>query len=227
MRRTSPISRYWGADRGRPLDRYYVEQFLAACRSDIRGRGLEIKDAVYLRRFGTGITSVDVLDLDPTNPLATIVADLADLAAEGPLRSDSFDCFVLTQTLQSIDEMARAIENAHRCLAPGGVLLVTVPGIASLDGTRPDYWRFTVDGCKSLFGSIFGPEQLQVQSYGNVLSAVAFLMGMAQEELSTRELDVVDHAYPVIVAIRAVKSPVSLDGATQQRSPAPRDPASS
>jgi hypothetical protein len=56
-----------------------------------------------------------------------------------------------------------------------------------------------------LFGDIFGAEQVTVQSYGNVLTAIAFLTGMAHEELSTRELETRDPHFPVLVAIRAVK----------------------
>ena len=41
--------------------------------------------------------------------------------------------------------------------------------------------------------------------FGNVLSAVAFLEGMAYEELPKREVDRVDERYPMLLAIRAVK----------------------
>jgi glycosyltransferase involved in cell wall biosynthesis len=49
---TRPISLDFGFDRGTPVDRYYVEGFLARHASDIRGRVLEIGDASYSRRFG-------------------------------------------------------------------------------------------------------------------------------------------------------------------------------
>ena len=42
LRRTEPISRTWGADRGRPVDRYYIDSSLEAHRADIRGHVLEI-----------------------------------------------------------------------------------------------------------------------------------------------------------------------------------------
>jgi hypothetical protein len=44
-----------------------------------------------------------------------------------------------------------------------------------------------------------------VSAYGNVLAAIAFLTGMAAEELSSEELDHLDEEYPVIVAVRAVR----------------------
>ncbi len=45
LRRLTPISDVWGLDRGRPLDRYYIESFLERHRGDIRGRVLEVKDS--------------------------------------------------------------------------------------------------------------------------------------------------------------------------------------
>jgi SAM-dependent methyltransferase len=203
LRRTTPLSSGWGFDRGRPVDRYYIDGFLERHQQDIHGRVLEILNSNYTDRYGSGIERTDILDIDPANPLATIIADLA---AADSINSDLFDCFILTQTLQLIYDVKSAIAHAHRILRPGGVLLVTIPAVSRLAGEGyTDYWRFTPDSCTRLFGEIFGADQVTVYSYGNVLTAVAFLQGMACEELSKRELDVKDERYPVLLAIRAVK----------------------
>jgi SAM-dependent methyltransferase len=199
-RRTTPFSRHWGFDRGTPVDRYYIEGFLARRAADIRGDVLEIKDSTYTERFGTAVTRRDVLDIDPSNPHATIVADLADTES---LPQDRFDCFILTQTLQMIYDTDAVIRSAHRVLRPGGTLLVTVPTTSRL--TAPDYWRFTPPACERLFGDVFGPAQVTVAAHGNVLAGVAFLQGMAYEELTRRELDTNDDMFPLIVTVRAVK----------------------
>ena len=205
LRRTTPLSNYWGYDRGTPIDRYYIENFLDECRSDIRGRVLEVKNSDYTQRFGTNVERSDVVDIDPANPQATIVVDLA--AADG-IPAATFDCVILTQTLQYIYQPQAAMAHASRILRPGGVLLMTVPGIIKMDpnfvGT--DYWRFTVDSCAALAGAAFGAQQITVRTYGNVLSAIAFLTGLAHEELSPHELDSLDPAYQVVIAVRAVKS---------------------
>ena len=52
LRRLSPISSVWGLDRGRPLDRYYIENFLESHRTDVRGRVLEAGNNAYTVRFG-------------------------------------------------------------------------------------------------------------------------------------------------------------------------------
>ena len=203
LRRTKPVSSGWGFDRGRPVDRYYIESFLESRRQDIRGRVLEILNSDYADKYGAAVEGVEILDIDPANRQATIIADLA---AADAIPGDSFDCFILTQTLQLIYDMKSAIAHSHRMLRPGGVLLVTIPAVSRLAGDGyTDYWRFTPASCARLFGDVFGEKQVTVSAYGNVLSAVAFLEGMACEELSKRELDVVDERYPVLLTIRAVK----------------------
>ena len=47
LRRTRPLSNDFGYDRGTPVDRYYIERFLAQHRSDVRGRVLEVKEPIY------------------------------------------------------------------------------------------------------------------------------------------------------------------------------------
>jgi hypothetical protein len=45
-----------------------------------------------------------------------------------------------------------------------------------------------------------------VEGVGNVLLCVAFLEGIAAEELRRRELDADDERFPLLVTIRAVKA---------------------
>src|SRR6185312_2075371 len=52
LRRTTPIASDFGYARGGPVDRYYIEGFLARHADDIRGRVLEVGDASYTHRFG-------------------------------------------------------------------------------------------------------------------------------------------------------------------------------
>jgi SAM-dependent methyltransferase len=208
FRRTTPLSDSWGFDRGTPVDRYYIEGFLGEHRRDIHGRVLELRDSTYTARFGAGVERTDVLDIDGTNPRATIVADLS---AATEIDADRFDCFILTQTLQFIYDTRGALAHAHRILRPGGVLLVTVPSVSRIApryGLETDYWRLTGASCARLFGDVFGAENVHVHSYGNVLTAVAFLSGIASEEIPRAKLRTHDPYFPVIIAVRATK-PVS------------------
>lgn len=203
-----PISRSFGFDRGLPVDRFYIEKFLSACRQDIRGRTMEIGNNEYTRRFGgAAVARSDVLDVSPDNPKATIVADLADSVA---IPGDAFDCIIFTQTLQFIYDVDEAVKTLFRALATDGVLLGTFSGISQIsryDMERwGDYWRFTDLCVKRLFGDVFGPQNVSVQTYGNVLAACAFLQGMSAEELHPRDLEYLDSGYQVIVAVRAVRT---------------------
>ena len=202
LRRTRPLSDVWGFDRGTPVDRHYIEGFLAEHRGDIRGRVLEVQDSAYTERFGSGVEGRDVLDIDPSNPRATIVADLAD---PGALPAGAFDCFILTQTLHLVYDLPAAARSCHRLLRPGGVLLATGPALSRVRGGT-DFWRFTPASLGRLLGEAFGPGQVAVRAYGNVLAATAFLSGMALEEVPARLLDRRDEHFPVIVAARAVKA---------------------
>ena len=200
LRRTRPLSDVWGFDRGTPVDRHYIESFLAGHRADIRGRVLEVQDSVYTDLYGSGVEARDVLDADPANPRATIVADLADTET---LPEGVFDCFILTQTLHLIYDLPAALRSCRRLLRPGGVLLATGPAVSRFRGGA-DFWRFTPASLERLLEEAF--EQVTVRAYGNVLAANAFLSGMAKEEIPSRLLDEQDACFPVIVAGRAVKA---------------------
>jgi SAM-dependent methyltransferase len=206
LRRDRPISRHFGYERGLPVDRYYIERFLDANQTDIRGRVLEVGDAAYTARFGgQRVTRSDVLHVPPGTPEATIVADLA---SGDSIPGDAFDCIVLTQTLHLIFDVPAAVATLHRILADGGVLLATAPGISQIErGQWRDtwYWSFTVPSMTRLFAERFGLDNIDVSASGNVLSAVAFLEGLAADELREDELLPYDEAYPVTVAVRAVK----------------------
>jgi hypothetical protein len=56
-----------------------------------------------------------------------------------------------------------------------------------------------------LFCEHFTPENVIVQSYGNVLSAISFLHGLAMHELCVEELDYYEPGYDVSITVRATK----------------------
>jgi SAM-dependent methyltransferase len=202
-----PVSRRFAFDRGTPIDRYLIERFLERHATDIRGRGLEVEGRLYLTKFGGNrVDRIDVLHAVDGNPEATIVGDLATGAG---LPWGVFDCLVITQTLHVIYDIHATVNNMHRLLKPGGVALVTVPGISQIsryDADRwGDFWRMTPDAAKRLFAEVFSPEKITVEVCGNVRLAAAYLYGLAAEEIPPAALTEVDQDYPLSVFIRAVK----------------------
>lgn len=207
LKELTPVSRNWGGDRGQPIDRYYIERFLAAWASDVKGRVLEISNNRYTWRYGgQQVIRSDVLEVEDGNPKANIVADLT---RADHLPSSVYDCIICTQTLQYIYEIRAALATLYRILKPGGVLLATVPAISQISRYDAehwgDYWRFTSMSARLLFGEIFPPDHLVIQAYGNVLVATAFLYGLALEELDRKELEYNDPDYEFFITVRATK----------------------
>jgi SAM-dependent methyltransferase len=208
LRRTIPVSPTdFGGNRGQCVDRYYIEKFLAEHADDVRGHVLDFADDAYARRFGgTKATKVDVLHLQEGNPHATIVADLAK---GEQIPSDTFDCIICTQVLLLIYDVHAAVRTLYRILKPGGVVLVTAPGIQKIGrvdmNLTGDYWRFTTLSLRRLFGEVFPRDHVEVKAYGNVLAAIAFLHGFAVEDLRREDLEYYDPDFQVSIALRAVK----------------------
>ena len=204
FRNPQPVCPNFGFSRGKPIDRYYIESFLAAHAGDFSGRVLEIKDDGYTRRFGgSRVERSDVLDYDAGNKAATIHADLNDPKA---LESGVYDCAIVTQTLQYLVEPGKVLRHLHDSLKPGGVLLLTVPAITAMRGRDPWYWNYTARGVQHLLGEVFKPSDVSVQSYGNLVSAIAVLEGLSAGELKESELDACDPAYQVLIVARAVRA---------------------
>lgn len=199
-----PLSSDFGFSRGTPIDRYYIEQFLKAYSADVRGRVLEVGDDAYARRFGgSRIGRQDVLNLEHGQEGATISGDLS---APGTLPSHTFDCIILTQTLHLIIDVEAAVRQLRQALNPGGTLLVTVPGVSSVDrhvwGERW-CWSMTEYALRAMLLRAFEPSEISAKTYGNLFAATAFLHGASVEETRTKRLDPIDDAYPVLVAARA------------------------
>lgn len=200
---TAPLSDCYGADRGTPLDRYYIEGFLDTQRPFIKGACLEIRDNTYTKAFGGDkVTSSDILDIEADNKDATLIADLRNMPS---VSSDRFDSIILTQVLLLIDDVQAAISEVYRVLKPGGSAIVTIPAVSRIDvgGTlEGDFWRFTEASARFLFKNF---KEVEITSYGNCRSSIYFLAGAALEEVPKRVLEPCDRQFPVIIAVRATK----------------------
>jgi SAM-dependent methyltransferase len=207
VRRTQPISNRWGADRGTAVDRHYLNRFFSSHAGDMHGRVLEIGSSTWSSRYGRGVTGVDIVDIDPRNDAATIIADLAE---PDSLSRSAFDCVIVPQTLQFVSDLDCAFSNLWGSVAPGGTLLVTVPTVSKIDhnSRQADRWRLTGSGLEELLRRCCVGGETEVVTYGNVLTACAFLYGVSMEELKQEELDVNDVDFPLL-ACGWVRRPAS------------------
>lgn len=206
LRNLEPISRVFALDRGTPIDRVYIEHFLESNKQYIQGVLCEIADNSYSKKYGTNVKAYEILHYTNDNPKATIVGDLSNIST---IPQNRVDCFILTQTLNFIYDFKSAIGGLHHMLNRGGGALVTVAGISQIsryDMDRwGDYWRFTDLSIKKAFEEVFGEDNVEVDTYGNILTSTAFLQGISAEELTKDELFYKDKDYQMTITIKATK----------------------
>lgn len=208
FRRLTPISPVFALDRGLPIERYYIAKFLEANAADVKGRALELGDDSYIRAYGgERVTQTDVLGYVAGEGITVV----ADLSTPNDIPDNTFDCIIFTQSLQMIYEMKAAMECLHRILKPGGVLLLTTHGTSKIGRHlgRDDwgeYWHLTSQSLARLIEETFPNANTGITSYGNVLTAMCALHGMASEELTPEELDYQDDDFEVIISARVEKA---------------------
>lgn len=198
-----PISDKFGFDRGKPIDRYYIDQFIELHKEKIRGRALEVHDDAYIKRFGESrVTQSDVVDIDRDNKLATIYTDLssADIIPD-----NTYDTLIITQTLGLIPEHEKAVGHLYRILKPGGTLLITVSTMGPWIKNGNGYWRYSIKSLPYLLEKFFQKDRITAHTYGNVLTGQAFWVGMAAQEFTKEQLDFKDERFPIIVTAVATK----------------------
>ena len=205
--RYAPFSTQFGYDRGGPVDRFYIENFLEQEAACIRGSVLEIGDNAYTLLYGGDkIIKSDILHVDDSNPNATLVGDISN-APDIP--DNTFDCIVLTQTLHLIYHFKDALRTCHRILKPGGALLLTVPGITPIDHgewKNTWYWSFTDRAMQRLMEETFPGSDIDVNPFGNVFTSTAFLNGMGLPEVPSEMLKYNDPHFQVIITVKATKA---------------------
>lgn len=207
LRSPNPVNPYFGIDQGTPIDRIYIDKFFAKHKELLKGKVLEIGEPRYSLAFG--------------NPADMDIKILSFYEGEGvdycgrlesmpEIADESFDCIVLVETLHYVFNMFDALSEIHRVLKPGGVVLCCVPSLIQISRYDMemwgDRWRLTSLSARELFETQFKPDQVEVETFGNALSATAFIQGIPAERLRKKELDAWHEDYQVLVCIVARKS---------------------
>ena len=202
LRRLHPFSESYGIDRGGSVDRGYIDDFIARNADAIHGRVLEVLDDHYASTAKKRITQLDIVDIDPSNSRATLVVDLG---APGALPVKTYDCVIVTQTLHLVRDIERAIDNIWGALVPGGTALLSIPVICRIDadfGPAGDLWRFTPAGWELFLNRRLPAADVTVEGHGNLVVAIAFLEGLAPQELCPEEIAYEDPHFPVVACAR-------------------------
>lgn len=85
-------------------------------------------------------------DIAPTPGTTDLLADAHAL----PCADGSFDCLLASEVLEHLADAPRFAAEAHRVLAPGGCLVLTVPFLFHRHGHPHDFARYTPDGLRVL-----------------------------------------------------------------------------
>ena len=186
------------------IHRYYIEEYLIKNAADIQGNCLEFEADVYATRIGNDrVVKLDIINVDDSVPEATIIADLTK---PNQIPDNQFNCIICTFVLHCIWDYSAVLRDLKRILKPGGVLIGCVPLIMGYTPKCGEVWRFSPEGLEKIMAECFEADDVTIQSYGNSLTAMADVRGLASEKFSKRELDFCDPRYPVILAFRALKN---------------------
>jgi len=200
LRRFIPFCTKWGTSRGGAIDRYYINTFVEAALQDTSGRYLECGTSRYRNVLRSDqIDSYDVIDIRESTPGLTIQADLHDLAH---IPAESFDIIICTQVLPYVICPKRCLEELHRVLKTGGLLLLSVPLIDKDDAVMGDRWRFTQRTVTELLQPF---RECDVQGRGNLLSSVAYLQGLGMADMDLTDLNRTDPIFYQLVVASAKK----------------------
>lgn len=204
LKRAKPFSDCYGLDRGLPVDRVYIERFLERMSSRIRGDVLEVRSPDYTHRFGAADHRTHIVDIEPTNRAATVIGDLCD---PHTLSHGSYDCAIVTQTLQFVSSPDMAVANIYESLRSGGTMLITVPCAARIDGRAPesDYWRWTPEGLRAMMDRHCDGAEVEVEGGGNLIATLAAMLGCAVEDLRPQDLADNDPVFPIIACAAVTK----------------------
>lgn len=192
-----PVSRNYGAEFGKPIDRYYIERFLESSREYIQGDVIEIEDTTYTERYGHSLKRYAALHVEDTDGCIKGNLDTGEGIEDGMA-----DCLICTQTLQYIYHPENAAKNIRKMLKVGGTALITMPFLCQyFEGAHSwnDYWRATPQCLKRILEQAFGEANVEAGSFGNVKTAVGFLYGLCREDIEESDFDYNDREYPVTV----------------------------
>ena len=201
----NPIGRRFGAEFGTPIDRVYIEKFIREQSQYIHGTVMEIAEDKYARRYRENISEMQILHVngDGENVIK------GNFATGEGVTPDSVDCLICTQTLCMIFEVEKAIYHIHRILKKEGTALITVPGIVQISlydyRNWGQYWSFTEQSIRALLKKYFAEENIDIQVYGNVKTAVGLLYGVCAENFSDEDFTYNDNQFQVIIGARVTK----------------------
>ena len=182
-RRVHPLNRQFGSTAACRSTATTSSSSSPSKRTCIAGRVLEVGDSEYTGGSAVSCRAGRRAQHRSAAPETTVVADLAERrhVPSNRLRLPGDHA-----TLHLLYDLYCRSADPDRILSPGGT-------VCHVSRDQPDQHRpvgrvpvpaLTPLSAARLFGDVFGPDNVEVRAFGNVLSSVAFLEGMATRRAS-------------------------------------------
>ena len=127
-------------------------------------------DRVFESLFSGRVSRYVGVDL-PDSPYPRITPDMFARAEALPLRDRSIDTVLGLSVLTCLPEPARMLDEVHRVLRPGGILILEFTQMVPLHDEPHDYFRFTRIGARWLLERA-GFEVLEMIPVGGLMTRV-------------------------------------------------------
>lgn len=180
--------------------RAYIDTFLGRYAAACSGTFLEFGDPRYRDRFRpAAIERYDIFDI-AAGPGVTVVGDLQHCPQ---VPDDTYDVIVCTQVLEHVPNPFLAAAELCRILKPGGLLLLTVPAAYPYHSAPNDYWRYSRDSLRLLFGERL--REIQIETFGNRLTIVGAYWNWYEPHFPRAAMEQHDAHQPYLVMLAGRK----------------------
>jgi SAM-dependent methyltransferase len=163
--------------------RRYLDLQLASIWTDLSVELPKVRGAVldvgcgaqpYRSLFGSGVQYLGIDTIDARTHFGYVVPDTKYFeSSTWPLSDGSIDFILCTEVLEHVSAPLQFLEEAERCLVPGGRILITVPFSARWHYIPFDYWRFTPTGLNTLL-TASGFRNVAVYARGNEITVACY-----------------------------------------------------
>lgn len=121
--------------------------------------------------------------------------------------SESYDCVILDQILEHVQNPWKAVTEIRRILRKGGVCICATPFMVRVHRSPKDYWRFADDGLRELFHEF---SDVNILGWGNRFTLDVTLRDQSWENCATTkqklQVDLTNEpAWPIVYLTKAIK----------------------
>ena len=198
--RSRPFSDFSEPGYGTPIDELFFAEFIDTNRDALRGRVLEIGSRTWADRAPAGrVTAVDIIDIDPDNLRATILADPSDPLV---LDESSYDCVIMASPVGYPSDPAVVLKTLWAAVKPGGTILLSSPVIGPINIQDEGGWRLKAASLQMLVERALPDAQVSARDFGSLATAIASIASIPAERVRKAALSWRDERYPVVACAR-------------------------